>query len=129
MKKFLHILLPVLLLAAGCRKEETPSYVGRWEYLDSQPDLGPAYSQSWFTVSKYMDYSFYDVQSGKTVEGTREDFLHEGLTITLVPAEEYGFPPLTFKLTRLKDNLMEIETTDIGEGNPTTIRFSRVSEY
>lgn len=129
MKNFPHILLLILLLASGCRKEETPSYVGRWEYLDSQPDLGPAYAQSWFTVTKNMDYSFYDAPSGKTVEGTWEDFLHEGLTITLTPAEEYDFPSFTFKLTRLKDNLMEIETTDIGEGDPTTIHFSRVSGY
>ena len=129
MKKWLIILLLSTLVFAGCRKEEPLSYVGTWNYLDSTPDLGPAYADSWVTVEKNYDYKFYDAPSGKTVEGTYRDFAHEGLTITLTPAAEYEFPCFTFKLTRLKDDLMVVETYDLGEGDPTTIRFSRVSVY
>ena len=129
MKKKLTILLFTALALAGCRKEEPRSYVGTWNYLDSTPDLGPAYEDSWVKVDKNYNYSFYDAPSGKTVEGTYEDFAYEGLTITLTPAAEYGFPSITFKLTRLKDDLMVVETSDVGEGDPTTIRFSRVSVY
>ena len=129
MKKWLIVFLFAALALAGCRKEEPLSYVGTWNYLDSTPDLGPAYADSWVTVEKNYDYKFYDAPSGKTVEGTWEDYHHEGLTITLTPAQEYDFPPFTFKLTRLKDDLMVVETYDLGEGDPTTIRFSRVREY
>lgn len=132
-KKLAHILslavLFALLLPAGCKKDETPSYVGRWEYLDSTPDLGPAYAQSYLVIAKDFDYIFFDAPSGKTVKGTWEDFSNEGLTITLTPGADYDFPVITFKLTRLKDNLMVVETWDVGEGDPTTIRFSRVSGY
>ena len=129
MRRFFHIALLTAVLLAGCRKEEPLSYVGRWEYLDSEPDLGPAYSASYLEVKKNWDYSFYDAPSGKTVSGTWEDFVNDGLTVTMTPAAKYDFPSITFKLTRLKDNLMVVETSDVGTGNPTTIRFSRVGGY
>lgn len=127
--RILHILLLALFLFSGCSKEETPSYVGRWEYLDSDPDLGPAYKESYLEVQKNWNFTFYDAPSGKTVSGTPDDFTNEGLTITMTPAPKYDFPTITFKLTRLKDNLMEVETEDVGEGHPTTIHFSRVGGY
>ncbi|MBR4775624.1 MAG: hypothetical protein IK008_05965 [Bacteroidales bacterium] len=129
MKKWLIILCFAALAFAGCRKEEPRSYQGTWNYLDSTPDLGPAYADSWVKVDKNYNYSFYDAPSGKTVEGGNQDFTYEGLNITLSPAAKYEFPSFTFKLTRLKDDLMVVETYDLGEGNPTTIRFSRVSVY
>lgn len=134
--KIFHIFCrSVLLLAAasllsfaGCSKQEVPSYVGKWVYLDSTPDLGPLYSESYVRLNKDWDYLFYDGPSGKKVEGSWEDFSNDGLTITLSPAPEYDFPPVKAKLLRLKDNLMVIETESLGDGTLTTIRFSRVSE-
>ena len=129
MKKWLIILFMTALALAGCRKEEPRSYEGTWTYLDSTPDLGPAYAESWVKVDRDYNYSFYDAPSGKTVEGTYNDFAYEGLTVTMTPPAKYEFPSFNFKLTRLKDDLMVVETYDLGEGNPTTIRFSRVSVY
>jgi hypothetical protein len=129
MRRIFHIVLLTVILLGGCRKEEPLSYVGRWEYLDSEPDLGPDYADSYLVIAKDFDYHFFDAPSGKTIKGTWEDFSNEGLTITLTPGAGYDFPVISFKLTRLKDNLMVVETWDVGEGDPTTIRFSRVGGY
>ena len=129
MRRIFHIVLLTVILLGGCRKQEPLSYVGRWEYLDSEPDLGPDYADSYLVIAKDFDYHFFDAPSGKTIKGTWEDFSNEGLTITLTPGAGYDFPVISFKLTRLKDNLMVVETWDVGEGDPTTIRFSRVGGY
>ena len=117
--------LIAVTITTSCEEEHVPSYVGTWVYLDSEPDLGEAYKESYVTVTKDFDYIFYDAPSGTTVKGTRDDFSHKGFTITLTPDEKYGSQAYVAYLRYLKNNLMVVETSSVN-GELTTIRFSRL---
>lgn len=119
------LLIGFCVFFSGCEEDHVPSYVGKWVYLDSEPDLGEAYRESYVIVTKEFDYIFYDAPSGTTVKGTRNDFTHKGFTVTLTPAEIYGSQSYTAYLKYLKNNLMVVETSSVN-GELTTIRFSRL---
>lgn len=119
------ILLSGCFIFTGCEDDHVPSYVGKWVYLDSEPELGEAYRESYVIVTKEFDYIFFDAPSGLTVRGTRDDFTHKGFTVTLTPNASYGSPSYTAYLKYLKNNLMVVETSSVN-GELTTIRFSRL---
>lgn len=112
-------------IITSCVDEHVPSYAGKWVYLDSEPDLGETYKESYVTVTDKFDYIFYDAPSGTTVRGSREDFTHKGFTITLTPDEKYGSQSYVAYLRYLKNNLMVVETSSVN-GTATTIRFHRL---
>lgn len=124
MRKFLVCLL--LLAAFACTPYEVPSYVGKWVYAKSEPDLGAAYADSWVTVDRQWNYTFYDAPSGQTFSGEANDFSYEGMTITLVTVNETETRTYVAELQFLKDDRMVVKTSSVN-GTPTVIYFTRVS--
>ncbi|MCR4860175.1 MAG: hypothetical protein K5910_05895 [Bacteroidales bacterium] len=123
--------LPVLLLAIflgiflpACQPEEVPSYVGKWLYSGSEPDLGDDYDGSYVIVDRLWEYSFYDAPSGQTFSGTGRDFVHEGLQITLTASNDYETRIYVVQLQFLKEDRMVVQTASVN-GTPTEIRFTR----
>lgn len=124
MRKFLVCLL--LLAAFACTPYEVPSYVGKWVYAGSEPELGAAYADSWVTVDRQWNYTFYDAPSGQTFSGEAKDFSYEGMTITLVTVNETETRTYVAELQFLKDDRMVVKTSSVN-GTPTVIYFTRVS--
>lgn len=118
-------LLCALFLAAACIPYEVPSYVGEWRYESSEPDLGPAYADSWVRVDKDWNYLFYDAPTGQRFTGEGKDFSHDGLTVILTTANDSGTRVYEAELQFLKDDKMVVKTSSVN-GVPTVIRFYRV---
>ena len=83
MRTILKICLFLMLPAAwaACVKEQTPSYVGMWEYVSSDPDLGDMYKGSYLHILKNGNFSFFDAATQTLYTGTRKDITNEGLVL------------------------------------------------
>ena len=121
----LSALLLAALLLAACEPDEVPSYVGKWQYAGSDPDLGPGYAESYVEVDRRWIFTFYDAPSGQTFSGTSENLSHDGLTITMTVSNDSGTRSYVATMQYLKDDKMVVQTASVN-GTPTVIRFTRV---
>lgn len=123
MKRILVIL--ILCAALVSCKKETPSYVGKWVYVESDPDIGEQYKGSYFEVARNWDYYYYDASTGEEFGGDSGDYEKSGTTsITLTSKRKGKTRVYNVELKRLKDGVMIIETSDI-TGELTSVTFNR----
>ena len=127
MRKWLQALLLVLFLLPSCEKEPFPSYVGTWRYASSEPDLGPAYEQSWVMVNRAWAYTIYDAPTGLLYVGDSEDFRTHGQEVALTVGSGDKSRTFVCRVLRLKGGELVGETESL-TGVTTRIRFVRISK-
>lgn len=126
MRTILKICLFLMLPAAwaACVKEQTPSYVGMWEYVSSDPDLGDMYKGSYLHILRNGNFSFFDAATQTLYTGTRKDITNEGLV--LYYRNEKSSEVYSMELLRLKEGEMEVRSASVN-GVMTLIRFRRTA--